>query len=578
MLAPIPEAEGKTIYHIIYKTKMKSLRLWLIIAAMGLASTSLKAQEIKNVIVMIPDGCSTEWLAFGRWMNQGLPLHLDAQIRGLVRTYCSDSPIGDSAPTGSTYATGHRSRDGYVATYPDRSMDELGRRFATDSAMAFRPMFTIMEAAQKKGMKTGEVFTCYFTHATPADFLAHTPNRNQYARICQQMVCQTPDLMLGGGSFYIDSALNLTGFDALSELEANGIAYVKDFSSVKKADRQGASKIWGLFAPQDMAFEIDRPEDQPSIAEMTRFALDFLSRSDSGFLLMVEGSKIDWGAHDNDIPASVHDFLAFDKAVGVALDFARQDGQTLVMVMPDHQTGGPTIGNYRSSNIYAEISVEDIFGKLSRYQKSVEQACREILDDSHWTDGSLEVRKGLIREALESDFLLADIPEETLENMAVCLEKKGFSDESTRALSAEINRQSYIGWTTHGHHGGDVFFATYHPDESRCLRGVIDNEEIAPYICQEVGLGNLDSLSLQYYRPIWEVFPDADIRIKGGDASKPGVDPEYAEVRLKGKTRRIRLFPNRDYCEVNGKRCPLPGICIYNGVDFYLPEARLWLE
>ena len=65
---------------------MKSLRLWLIIAAMGLASTSLKAQEIKNVIVMIPDGCSTEWLAFGRWMNQGLPLHLDAQIRGLVRT------------------------------------------------------------------------------------------------------------------------------------------------------------------------------------------------------------------------------------------------------------------------------------------------------------------------------------------------------------------------------------------------------------------------------------------------------------------------------------------------------------
>ena len=82
----------------------------------------------------------------------------------------------------------------------------------------------------------------------------------------------------------------------------------------------------------------------------------------------------------------------------------------------------------------------------------------------------------------------------------------------------------------------------------------------------------------QYYRPIGEVFPDADIRIKGGDASKPEMDPEYADVRIKGKTRRIRLFPNRDYCEVNGKRCPLPGICIYNGVDFYLPEAGLWLE
>ncbi len=557
---------------------MKRLRIWLLLAETFLASIHLKSQEIKNVIVMIPDGCSTEWLAFGRWMNQGLPLHLDAQIRGLVRTYCSDSPIGDSAPTGSTYATGHRSRDGYVATYPDRSMDKLGNRVATDPQMAFHPMFTIMEAAKKKGMKIGEVFTCHFTHATPADFLAHTPDRDQYARICRQMVCQAPDLMLGGGSFYIDSALNLAGFDALSEMDEKGIAYAKDFSGVKKADCQGASKIWGLFAPQDMAFEIDRPEDQPSIAEMTRFALEFLSRSDSGFLLMVEGSKIDWGAHDNDVPAALHDFLAFDEAVGAAMDFARQDGRTLVMVMPDHQTGGPTIGNYRSSDIYAEISVEDIFGKLSRYRKSVEQACREILDDSRWTEGSSEARKELIRETLESDFHLAGIPEETLGNMAICLEKEGFSDESTRVLSAEINRQSYIGWTTHGHHGGDVFFATYHPDESRCLRGVIDNEEIAPYICREANLGNLDSLSTEYYCPVDEVFPDADIKMAGSGANNPGEDPEYADIRLKGKKLRIRLFPNQDYCEVNGKRQPLPGLCIYNGAGFYLPDARLWLE
>ncbi|MDE6630400.1 MAG: alkaline phosphatase, partial [Bacteroidales bacterium] len=84
---------------------------------------------IRNVIVMIPDGCSTELLALGRWMNGGLPLALDSRIRGLVRTYCSDSPIGDSAPTGSTYATGHRSQDGFIATYPARSMNRDGIRF-----------------------------------------------------------------------------------------------------------------------------------------------------------------------------------------------------------------------------------------------------------------------------------------------------------------------------------------------------------------------------------------------------------------------------------------------------------------
>ena len=111
-----------------------------------------------------------------------------------------------------------------------------------------------------------------------------------------------------------------------------------------------------------------------------------------------------------------------------------------------------------------------------------------------------------------------------------------------------------------------------------CLRGVIDNEEIAPYICREANLSNLDSLSMEYYCPVDEVFPDADIKMAGSGANNPGEDPEYADIILKGKKLRIRLFPNQDYCEVNGKRQPLPGLCIYNGAGFYLPDARLWLE
>ena len=534
-------------------------------------SLSLKAQEIKNVILMIPDGCSTEWLAFGRWMNGGVPLHIDAQIRGLVRTYCSDSPIGDSAPTGSTYATGHRSRDGFVATYPDRSMDRTGKRFATDSNLAFRPMATLMEAARQKGMKTGEVVTCYFTHATPADFLAHTPDRDQYFRICKQMVHQAPDVLLGGGSYFIDSANRLGGFDAQAILNQQGIVYTRDFTQVQEAARQGKDKIWGLFAPYELPYEIDRPANQASLAEMTRQAIEILSQGENGFFLMVEGSKIDWGAHDNDIPATLHDFLAFDRAVGEALDFARRDGKTLVVVVPDHQTGGPSIGNYRSSNIYAEISVEDIFGKITRFDKSVEQACREIITSARTPD--LTRMKEGIRESLRQDFGIGTPEPQIVDSLARIFLRKGFGDASVRALAQEINRHSYIGWTTHGHHGGDVFLAIYHP-QGRVLQGVVDNEEIAPYICREAGLGNLDSLSARLYQPVERIFPGCKLRIQGEPENK-NLDPAYVDIRFEGK--KIRLFPNSPYCEINGKRVDLPGLCIYNGKGFYLPILETWM-
>ncbi len=526
---------------------------------------------IRNVIVMIPDGCCTELLALGRWLNGGLPLALDKHVRGLVRTYCSDSPIGDSAPTGSAYATGHRSQDGFVATYPAMSMDKEGRRFPTDSAEAYRPMFTLLEAARVQGKATGMVVPCHFPHATPADFLAHTPKRNQYARIAKQMIHHPCDLLLGGGAYWVDSSMK-NGYCARKELERHGISYFKDFKATADAVEKGLTKAWGLFAPKEMDYEIDRdPEQQPSLEDMTRLALKALSRQENGFFLMVEGSKVDWGAHDNDLPAALFDFLAFDKAVAAAMEFARKDGHTLVMVMPDHQTGGLSIGNRRLDSGYATAGAAQLFDGLRNSKASYEKTVKDLFNDNE--ELSIARITGSLKRIVKENFGIEDMEEKDLARLARTLQENKSGRKSVRAFAEMMNRHSYMGWTTFGHNGGDVFLAAYHPMGEE-PSGVVDNEQIAPYICRQAGLGNLDSLSLTYYAPLKQVFPDAGCRIVYGKNlfATEADDPRFIELELKdGK--KLKIYPNTDHAELDKKKKTLPGICIYNGKGFYLPAA-----
>lgn len=541
---------------------MKRISIGILMCMLGYAISA--AQPVKNVILMIPDGCSTELLSIGRWMNGGVPLALDSRICGLVKTYCSDSPIGDSAPTGSTYATGHRSQDGFVATYPAWSMEKGGKRFLTDSAWAFNPMFTLLEAAKLQGKSTGMVVTCYFPHATPADFLAHTPKRNQSARIAKQMVHNPCDLLLGGGSYFIDSA----DFPAQAELERNGILYTRHFLEARQAVQNGKQKIWGLFSPKEMDYEIDRnPMEQPDLEQMTRLAIEVLSQNENGFFLMVEGSKIDWGAHNNDITATVFDFLAFDRAVNAAMQFAERDGQTLVIVVPDHQTGGMSLGNRRLNSGYAATSAEELFSPIQNCKASAEKTVRRLL--SAYPNDTAAMAKSL-GMALQGDFGLQPIHDSVLWRLATVFIQHKASKKSVRALTQVINPHFYLGWTTYGHNGGDVFLAMYHP-LGRQLKGIIDNEELAPFVCREAGLGNLDSLTALYYQPIEKVFPMQKVRPVFKSTNPPeSEDPLFVEIQL-AKRKTLKVFPNTDYAELNKKPLRLSGICLYNGKGIYLP-------
>ena len=167
--------------------------------------------KVRNLIMMIPDGTSSNILSLARWYKFGAcpadncRLAIDPHICGMVSTYNSDSPIGDSAPTGSTFATGYLSNTGFVATYPvssgkDKDLIEI------DPLRAYHPLFTILEAAKLQGKSTGVVMTSEFTHATPADFSAHTPDRDNEEAIAIQMVHNSLNVVFGGGWQYLDPA------------------------------------------------------------------------------------------------------------------------------------------------------------------------------------------------------------------------------------------------------------------------------------------------------------------------------------------------------------------------------------
>ena len=296
---------------------------------------------VKNVILMIPDGQSVGATTLARWYNGGKALTIDEMACGLVRTYSSDAAIADSAPSGTAMATGFKSHTGFVGVLPDvNSMPGMNPLAKGDER---KPVASVLEAAQLTGRATGIIATSEIMHATPADFTAHDPSRKNYDNLSEQQVYQEVDVVLGSGESYFTKEERGDGEDLVSEIKNMGYDYVTTIEEMNNSDSE---KIWGMFAPVDMAYDFDRdPAKEPSLAEMTAKAISTLNKNENGFFLLVEGSKVDWAAHANDPIGVISDTLAFDNAVKVALDFAKKDGNTVVISVTDHGNGGITIGN-----------------------------------------------------------------------------------------------------------------------------------------------------------------------------------------------------------------------------------------
>jgi alkaline phosphatase len=392
--------------------------------------------------------------------------------------------------------TGYPSLTGYVSTYP--VSDPLNDIYPVDPARAYQPLTTVLEAGKLLHQKSaGLVFTCEFPHATPADCSAHSYLRSKYEWIAPQMAHNDLQVVIGGG-------VSLLPEESEAYLKANGY-------SIYKNDLQGMRndtnpKMWALYGDKDMEYDLDRnPAEQPSIEEMTRKAIEKLSENENGFFLLVEGSKIDWGAHANDPVAMATDFLAFDRACGAALEFAARNGETAVVIVPDHGNSGVSLGVARCSG-YDRLTKDVLFHGLSQFKRTAAGFAHQLN-----TQPASEVQS-IFREY--AGFELTEEERKALyatkdyRNSPVA-EKERTGGSLSNFLSSLITSKTCIGFTTGGHTGEEVFLAAYHPDGSLPL-GMHSNIELNAYLCALFGFSRdlLDDLTGQYFAPHTEVFKD----------------------------------------------------------------------
>ncbi len=301
----------------------------------------------RNIIFMVPDGMGLADVTAARiYLGRRLTFETLEQI-GYQKTSSANSTVTDSAAAASAWASGEKFRNGQISCR-DRDGD-----YRCDEPL--KP--TILEIAKSLGKATGLVVTSTVSHATPAAWAAHVHNRKCETEIFRQYIQETGvDVILGGGigpdkagSCFTPSALQAGALRAMAR-SRYGYTLVSTREELAGA-AQKSNKLLGLFAKSGKTpelFRIDKdkpyPDKEPTLAEMTKAALQVLERSDKGFFLLVEGSQIDWGNHGNDAQYQLAEILGFEAAVGQVLDWIARDprraAQTLLVVVADHETGG----------------------------------------------------------------------------------------------------------------------------------------------------------------------------------------------------------------------------------------------
>lgn len=409
----------------------------------------------KNIIFLISDGCGPASFTMARQFVQsrgGSDLAVDPLLVGAVSTQSASNLIVDSAASATALACGVNTNNGAIA------VDTAGR-----------PVATILEAAESLGRATGLVATSTITHATPASFSAHVLSRSDQDSVALQQMEQQIEVVLGGGADYYLPAdrggRRSDSRDLLAEAASRGYQVVRsrqDLMSVTEVP------VIGLFSGSHMSYEIDRDRDiQPSLAEMTVRAIDLLARDPDGFFLMVEGSRIDHAGHGNDAPAHLFDILAFDEAVARAVEFARENGETLVISTSDHETGGLSVG----ARVDGRSAYTWYPERLAEAEHSLEFVADSLLGRVPWN------------RVLEA----VGIDDPTREELRMGAD----STWSRQALADMMSERARIGWTTGGHTAVDVNMYAFGPG-SELFAGHLDNTAIATKLAHLMGVDLAD--------------------------------------------------------------------------------------
>ncbi|ORY00204.1 alkaline phosphatase [Basidiobolus meristosporus CBS 931.73] len=456
----------------------------------------------RNVIMMISDGFGPASETYSRLYYQwsknlpvGYKTPLDTILVGASRTRSNSSMITDSAAGATAISCAQKTFNNAVGVDPFEE-----------------PCGTLLEAAKANGMLTGLVVTSRITHATPASFSSHVVHRNLEHLIAEHQIGNyvlgpTVDLMFGGGRCFFlpnttEGSCRPDTKNLIRDAQQRGFRYIQSREQFDSLKSQTHFPLMGLFALDHMDYDIDRdPQVQPALSEMTQKALDLLNKasedSDKGFFMMIEGSRIDMGAHNNDPIGHLHDILAYQETIEVVKAFVDANPGTVMISVSDHETGGFTVGRQVTETYPEYIWYPEV---ISKCKKSTSYLGKLLFEYSG------ENRK---------EYVVNDILKEQLEIVDPTEDEVGYLLEAHTLfdfiyhLSKMVSVRAQLGWTTHGHTGVDVNLYAY-GSNSHELSGNHENTEIGDFISNYLNL-NLDTITTSLKKNPPQLRADAQV-------------------------------------------------------------------
>jgi len=433
-----------------------------VILAKDLESISKKDKKAKNIIILISDGMSTGTLQMsnlysqnilgknGNWMN----LYVENKVtRALMDTASASSIVTDSAAASSSFGGGHRVKNGVL------NIGANGERY-----------LPLWQKFKNAGKKAGCVTSVTITHATPAGFCVNSDSRNAENEIAEMYADLGLDVMMGGGDEFFNASKRADKKDVYKIYEQKGYLVLKQKTDLENL--QKGKKTLGVFSSGALPYAIDRTniselQKTPTLAEMSTAAINQMKDHENGFVLLIEGGKVDWAAHANDVAALIHDQLAFDEAVKAAIDFAEKDKETLVIITTDHGNANPGV-------IYGGEATKN-FNSIADYKYTNEY----ILNSIH-ADFNLQQIKDWIYQT--NKFSLSDDEAKHLLNFYSGLEIQegglyNYKKLPYKAFSEIQKKHNNVGWISMDHSGDYVELAMFGPG-SELLKPFIKNTDL----------------------------------------------------------------------------------------------------
>ena len=301
-----------------------------------------KGKKVKNVILMIGDGMSLMHIQAAWTVNRGRLWLENAQAVGLSKTPATNRLITDSGSGGTSLASG------YKTSYHAVGVDPTGK-----------PLKSLGDYAKEAGKSAGVAVTCRLWDATPCDFLSHNIDRDKEQELLAEMMNSPVDFVFGGGAKFFNKRDD--GRDLFKELQKKGYHVSRTFEDLQNNVKGG--KVYCV------PFDVDTPlpdERGDLLARASLKGIELLNQNKNGFFMMIEGSQLDDYGHFNQLDMLMKETLDFDQTIGKMMQWAAQDGETLVVVTADHETGGMTVhgGDLATGTVKAHFSTKDHSGTM----------------------------------------------------------------------------------------------------------------------------------------------------------------------------------------------------------------------